>query len=169
MCGFCGASRPAPRHGGRYICGVSPRTLDLGSFLGKRSLRDKKPNCIGFKPSNTDSEQGCRRQPCFFCSAHTKQHRNRPLVHRSSRTSSSPPAPAASAYRTVRSDRRDRRPPAHHTVSRTRPNAPVVRRFFRTHAGITRTRSSLRRNFETADFQLFAKRFKLCRQLTERK
>ena len=158
-----------PAWGKVYMRGFTPHP-DLGSFLGKRSLRTrKKPNCIGFKPSNTDSEQGCRRQPCFFCSAHTKQHRNRPLVHRSSRTSSSPPAPAASAYRTVRSDRRDRRPPAHHTVSRTRPNAPVVRRFFRTHAGITRTRSSLRRNFETADFQLFAKRFKLCRQLTERK
>ena len=42
----------------------------LGIFFGKKIPKNpKKPNCIGFKPSNTDSEQGCRRQPCFMCSA----------------------------------------------------------------------------------------------------
>ena len=42
---------------------------DLGSFFGKKLPKNpKKPNCIGFKLSNKDSEQGCRRQPCFLCS-----------------------------------------------------------------------------------------------------
>ena len=80
-----GAGRPAPRHKRRYICGVSPRTLtenhyiwgfapcpDLGSFFGKKLPKDpKKPNCIGFYLSNNDSEQGCRRQPCFMFGAHS--------------------------------------------------------------------------------------------------
>ena len=43
---------------------------DLGSFLGKKLPKDpKKPNCIGFRLSSVDSEQGCRRQPCYLFSA----------------------------------------------------------------------------------------------------
>ena len=37
-----------------------------GTFLPKSPRDPKKPNCIGFRLSNTDSKQGCRRQPCFF-------------------------------------------------------------------------------------------------------
>ena len=45
---------------------------DLGSFLGKKLPKDpKKPNCIGFRLSSVDSEQGCRRQPCFMFGAHS--------------------------------------------------------------------------------------------------
>ena len=42
----------------------------LGIFFGKKIPKNpKKPNCIGFKLSNKDSEQGCQRQPCYMCSA----------------------------------------------------------------------------------------------------
>ena len=39
----------------------------LGSFLGKKPPKNpKKPDCIGFRLSSIDNEQGCRRQPCFY-------------------------------------------------------------------------------------------------------
>ena len=77
---FCGAPRPAPRHEGdrymwgaaphpdrgEYICGVSPRAPTRGLFSPKVPETRKKPNCIGFRLSSIDSEQGCRRQPCYF-------------------------------------------------------------------------------------------------------
>ena len=42
----------------------------LGIFFGKKLPKNpKKPNCIGFRLSSIDNEQGCRRQPCFLFSA----------------------------------------------------------------------------------------------------
>ena len=42
---------------------------DLGFFFGKKNPKDpKKPDWIGFRLSSIDSEQGCRRQPCFMFS-----------------------------------------------------------------------------------------------------
>ena len=100
VCGFCGASRPAPRHEGIYMRGFAPHPdreplymglrpmPHLGIFFGKKIPKNpKKPNCIGFKPSNTDSEQGCRRQPCFF--ARRRQHGTA-----TARSSTVHPAPA---------------------------------------------------------------------------
>ena len=64
----------------------------LGIFFGKKIPKNpKKPNCIGFKPSNTDSEQGCRRQPCFF--ARRRQHGT--ATAPTPRAPAVPPAPAA--------------------------------------------------------------------------
>ena len=64
----------------------------LGIFFGKKLPKNpKKPNCIGFKPSNTDSEQGCRRQPCFF--ARRRQHGT--ATAPTPRAPAVPPAPAA--------------------------------------------------------------------------
>ena len=74
--------RPMPRYKGKYMRGVAPHPdpeplymglrpmPHLGIFFPKKIPKNpKKPNCIGFKPSNTDSEQGCRRQPCFLLGA----------------------------------------------------------------------------------------------------
>ena len=48
-----------------YMRGFTPHP-DLGSFFGKKLPKNpKKPDCIGFKLSNGDSEQGCLWQPCF--------------------------------------------------------------------------------------------------------
>ena len=48
-----------------YMRGFTPHP-DLGSFFGKKRPKNpKKPNCGGFILSSIDSEQGCRRQPCF--------------------------------------------------------------------------------------------------------
>ena len=42
----------------------------LGSFFGKKLPKNpKKPDCIGFRLSSIDSEQGCLWQPCFLFSA----------------------------------------------------------------------------------------------------
>ena len=41
------------------------------TFLPKSPRDPKKPNCIGFRLSSVDSEQGCRRQPCFMFGAHS--------------------------------------------------------------------------------------------------
>ena len=39
----------------------------LGIFFGKKIPKNpKKPNRIRYRLSSIDSEQGCRRQPCFF-------------------------------------------------------------------------------------------------------
>ena len=39
----------------------------LGIFFGKKLPKNpKKPNCIGFRLSSIDSEQGCLWQPCFY-------------------------------------------------------------------------------------------------------
>ena len=97
---------PRPDHGKRNICEAPPRAPtvrelymrgftphpDLGSFFGKKLPKNpKKPNCIGFKLSNKDSEQGCRRQPCFF--ARRRQHGT--ATAPTPRAPAVPPAPAA--------------------------------------------------------------------------
>ena len=42
----------------------------LGSFFGKKLPKNpKKPNRIRYRLSSIDSEQGCRRQPCYLFSA----------------------------------------------------------------------------------------------------
>ena len=52
-------------HAGNYIWGFAPYPN-----RGGMNPRDpKKPNCMGFRLSNIDSEQGCRRQPCYLLSA----------------------------------------------------------------------------------------------------
>ena len=39
----------------------------LGIFFGKKIPKNpKKPNRIRYRLSSIDSEQGCRRQPCYF-------------------------------------------------------------------------------------------------------
>ncbi len=54
--------RPYPDRGG-----INPTSR---SYFGKKNPKDpKKPNCIGFRLSSIDSEQGCRRQPCFLFGA----------------------------------------------------------------------------------------------------
>ena len=54
-----------------YMRGFTPHP-DLGSFFGKKLPKNpKKPDWIGFYISNNDSEQGCRRQPCFMFGAHS--------------------------------------------------------------------------------------------------
>ena len=62
-------SKPQPC-GARNICEAQPRA-PLGTFLPKSPRDPKKPNCIGFRLSSVDSEQGCRRQPCFMFGAHS--------------------------------------------------------------------------------------------------
>ena len=60
---------PHPDRAVVYMRGFTPHP-DLGSFFGKKLPKDpKKPNCIGFRLSSIDSKKGCRRQPCFLCSA----------------------------------------------------------------------------------------------------
>ena len=41
------------------------------TFLPKSPRDPKKPNWIRYIPSSIDSEQGCRRQPCFMFGAHS--------------------------------------------------------------------------------------------------
>ena len=77
--GFYGASPHAPTEG-KEICEAPPRAptvrvciyagfhpaLRSRTFLPKSPRDPKKPNRARYILSNTDSEQGCRRQPCFF-------------------------------------------------------------------------------------------------------
>ena len=82
-----------------YIWGFAPNP-DLGFFFPKKNPKSpKKPDCIGFRLSSIDSEQGCRKAALFLCSAHTVRHRNRPapLARHSShirRTCSPPRTPS---------------------------------------------------------------------------
>ena len=59
-CGDCiWGFAPCPNRGG-----INPTSR---SYFGKKNPKDpKKPNWIGFRLSSIDSEQGCRRQPCFY-------------------------------------------------------------------------------------------------------
>ena len=78
-----GAGRPAPRHEGRFLWGFAPcpdrEPLYMGlrpkphsrTFLPKSPRDPKKPNWIRYILSSIDSEQGCRRQPCFMFGAHS--------------------------------------------------------------------------------------------------
>ena len=62
-------SAPRPPTWGMIFMGLRP-IPHLGSFFGKKLPKNpKKPDCIGFRLSSIDSEQGCRRQPCFMHSA----------------------------------------------------------------------------------------------------
>ncbi len=102
---LAGLPAPRPDMGKRIICEALPHAPTvrelymgfhpmphLGIFFGKKIPKNpKKPNCIGFKPSNTDSEQGCRRQPCFF--ARRRQHGT--ATAPTPRAPAVPPAPAA--------------------------------------------------------------------------
>ena len=72
--GRCPTPRPWEKE---YILGSASEPLYMGlrpkphsrTFLGKSPRDPKKPDWIGFYISNNDSEQGCRRQPCFMHSA----------------------------------------------------------------------------------------------------
>ena len=65
---YSGAPRPALRHERRELyMGLRPMPHSR-TFLGKSPRDPKKPNRARYILSNIDSEQGCRRQPCFaFC------------------------------------------------------------------------------------------------------
>ena len=129
----------------------------LGIFFGKKIPKNpKKPNCIGFKPSNTDSEQGCRRQPCFF--ARRRQHGT--ATAPTPRAPAVPPAPAAR--------RAAPHSPVVHPTLTVVPSviAPSLRLLARrspcpalTARRTVRNRSSPRRSSETADFQFLCKAF----------
>ena len=101
-CGDCiWGFAPCPNRGG-----INPTSR---SYFGKKNPKDpKKPNCIGFRLSSIDSEQGCRRQPCFMFGAHSAApqpprcptrlpfvphppHRPRPLAHPPPTVSPTPP------------------------------------------------------------------------------
>ena len=122
----------------------------LGIFFGKKIPKNpKKPNCIGFKPSNTDSKQGCRRQPCFF--ARRRQHGT--ATAPTPRAPAVPPAPAAR--------RAAPHSPVVHPTLTVVPSviAPSLRLLARrspcpalTARRTVRNRSSPRRSFETADY-----------------
>ena len=77
-----GAPRPKPRHEGEGFYGASPHTPtenhyiwgfapspDSRTFLPKSPRDPKKTNWIRYILSSIDSEQGCRRQPCFLFGA----------------------------------------------------------------------------------------------------
>ena len=60
--------RLALRPCGNYIWGFAPYP-DSGTFLGKSPRDPKKPGRVRYRLSSIDSEQGCRRQPCFLFGA----------------------------------------------------------------------------------------------------
>ena len=63
---YSGAPRPAPRHERTELyMGLRPKPHSR-TFLPKSPRDPKKPNCIGFRLSNKDSEQGCRAAALFF-------------------------------------------------------------------------------------------------------
>ena len=159
---MAGLPAPRPDMGKRIICEALPRAPTvrelymglrpiphLGIFFGKKIPKNpKKPNCIGFKPSNTDSAQGCRRQPCFF--ARRRQHGT--ATAPTPRAPAVPPAPAAR--------RAAPHSPVVHPTLTVVPSviAPSLRLLARrspcpalTARRTVRNRSSPRRSFETAD------------------
>ena len=136
---YCGAPRPAPRHEGEGFYGASPQT-PLEDFSPQKSPRPEKTNWIRYILSSIDSEQGCRRQPCFFVWRRQHGTATAPLPH-----SPAAPEPAARLART--------RPPhctySHrthiaHTVPRPHRSTPSPR------TARARLRSSPRRSSETA-------------------
>ena len=104
-----------------YMRGFTPHP-DSRTFLGKSPRDPKKPDCIGFRLSSVDSEQGCRRQPCFMFGAHSAApqpprcpacppHPHPPQgsharAHRTARTLTAHTSPAQSLARTVLRHRR---------------------------------------------------------------
>ena len=80
---MAGLPAPRPDMGKRIICEALPRAPTvrelymglrpmphLGIFFGKKIPKNpKKPNRIRYRLSSIDSEQGCRRQPCYLFSA----------------------------------------------------------------------------------------------------
>ena len=68
---YSGAPRPALRHERRELyMGLRPMPHSR-TFLPKSPRGPKKPNRARYILSNIDSEQGCRRQPCFMFGAHS--------------------------------------------------------------------------------------------------
>ena len=100
-----GAGRPAPRHEGRFLWGFAPcpdrEPLYMGlrpkphsrTFLPKSPRDPKKTNWIRYILSSIDSEQGCRRQPCFLFGADSTAPRPplRPDAPRARRATPHPP------------------------------------------------------------------------------
>ena len=100
-----GTPRPKPRHEGRFLWGFAPypdrEPLYMGlrpkphsrTFLPKSPRDPKKPNWIRYILSSIDSEQGCRRQPCFLFGADsTAPHPpRRPDAPRARRATPHPP------------------------------------------------------------------------------
>ena len=159
-----GAPRPKPRHEGEGFYGASPHAPTenhyiwgfapnptRGLFSPKVPETRKKTNWIRYILSSIDSEQGCRRQPCFLFGADSTA----PRPHR---RPARPPCHAASAAR---------RAAPHSPV--VHPTLTVVPSVIAPSPCTSRARPSPRRSFETACFRFFAKHFKLCGQLTERK
>ena len=60
---------PHPIHETLYM-GLRPKPHSR-TFLPKSPRDPKKPNWIRYILSSIDSEQGCRRQPCFMFGAHS--------------------------------------------------------------------------------------------------
>ena len=135
---LCLALRPC----GNYIWGFAP-CPDSRTFLGKSPRDPKKPNRIRYNLSNGDSEQGCRRQPCFF--ARRRQHVT--ATAPTPRAPAVPPAPAA------------RRAAPHSPV--VHPTLTVVPSVIAPSPCTSRASQSPHRSSETADFQFFTKHFKL--------
>ena len=61
--GTATAPRPAPRHMAKGF-GASPHA-PLRVLFEKNPENPKKPNCIGFRPSNQDNKQGCHVAALF--------------------------------------------------------------------------------------------------------
>ena len=141
-----GAPRPKPRHEGRFLWGFAPypdrEPLYMGlrpkphsgTFLPKSPRDPKKTNWIRYILSSIDSEQGCRRQPCFF--ARRRQHGT--ATAPTPRAPAVPPAPAA------------RRAAPHSPV--VHPTLTVVPSVIAPSPCTSRASQSPHRSSETADF-----------------
>ena len=80
---YSGAPRPALRHERRELyMGLRPMPHSR-TFLPKSPRGPKKPNRARYILSNIDSEQGCRRQPCFFVWRRQHGTATAPLPHSS--------------------------------------------------------------------------------------
>ena len=123
---------------GMYMRGFTPHP-NLGNFFGKKFPKNpKKPDWIGFRLSNKDREQGCRRQPCFC----VRSELSAPLSLRRAACSPQPPdAPLTS--------RRPPHSPVAHPALTVVPSvcarcASASRLTCRTPRSAQRTRSSSR-------------------------
>ena len=104
---LAGLRAPHPDMRGKVFMGLRPKPHSR-TFLPKSPRDPKKPNWIRYILSSIDSEQGCRRQPCFMFGAHSAApqpprcptrlpfvphppHRPRPLAHPPPTVSPTPP------------------------------------------------------------------------------
>ena len=132
--------RPYPDRGG-----INPTSR---SYFGKKNPKDpKKPNYIGFRLSSIDSEQGCRRQPCFLFGADSTapQPPRRPDAPRARRATPHPPsfappflprslcAPHICTARARTAPCPRRAPPTHPYHSPASPRVPVAHPAALTH------------------------------------